>query len=274
MIERVAAADLNGVRKDPHLQLATITGLGYNGLTINLANAERSKKPLGQDSRVRQALELSIDRDALDQVVFDGEFQPGNQWVAPTNPYCMKELADPGARCGQGESFARGGWCALTQSFRLIVPQQPRDLASCSGHPGNVPGERFQHAAPGDSVFASALQLAAKGDFEAFMLGWSGRSRPGRRCSSFCCSCEAPPRHSTFHVVCDQNVDRELNAAREAAARAERLAHYRHQSRRILANRPSCIFITPSCCMPRQQNLAWLRPYPDGLIRPQGLRLD
>jgi peptide/nickel transport system substrate-binding protein len=41
---------------------------------------------------VRQALELAIDREALNQVVFNGEFVPGNQWISPTNAYYQKSL--------------------------------------------------------------------------------------------------------------------------------------------------------------------------------------
>src|SRR5216683_1373638 len=95
LIERVAAADLDTVRKDRRLKLITTNGLGYTAITINLANGDRSKTPLGQDARVRQALQLSIDRLALNQVVFNGEFQPGNQWVPPGNPYYVKELPIP-----------------------------------------------------------------------------------------------------------------------------------------------------------------------------------
>src|SRR6516225_555391 len=95
MIERVAAADLDSVRKNPRLKLTAITGLGYNSITINLANGERSKTPLGQDVQVREALELSIDREAINQVVFNGEFEPGNQWVPPDNWYYVKELPIP-----------------------------------------------------------------------------------------------------------------------------------------------------------------------------------
>ena len=36
---------------------------------------------------MRQALDLSIDREALNQVAFNGEFMPGNQWVSPSHPY-------------------------------------------------------------------------------------------------------------------------------------------------------------------------------------------
>ncbi len=34
---------------------------------------------------MREAFELAIDRDALNQVVFNGEFVVGNQWINPTN---------------------------------------------------------------------------------------------------------------------------------------------------------------------------------------------
>src|SRR6516165_9569411 len=94
-LTQVAATDLDTVRNDPHLRLTTVNGIGYSGITINVANGERSKSPIGRDARVRQALELSIDREALNQVVFNGENQPGNQWVSPTNPYYVKEWPMP-----------------------------------------------------------------------------------------------------------------------------------------------------------------------------------
>ena len=81
--------------------------LAYQGITINLNNGDRAKNPLGQDPRVREALELSIDRAALNQVVFNGEFQPGNQWEPPGNQYYVKDLPVPGARRRQGQGAAR-----------------------------------------------------------------------------------------------------------------------------------------------------------------------
>src|SRR5947208_1885807 len=95
LIERVAATDVAAVQKDKKLKLAEITSLAYQGITINLDNGPRAKNPLGQDPRVRQALELSIDRAALNQVVFNGLFQPGNQWEPPSNPYYVKALPIP-----------------------------------------------------------------------------------------------------------------------------------------------------------------------------------
>src|SRR5437868_1178104 len=82
--ERMLATDIKDLRADPKLRLSTALELGYQGITINMGDNEHAKAtPLGRDARVRQALSLAIDRDALNQVVFNGEFVPGNQWVNP-----------------------------------------------------------------------------------------------------------------------------------------------------------------------------------------------
>src|ERR1700732_735243 len=85
LIERVLATDIKDVQSDSRLVLSTAPELGYLGLTIN-TNNDKSKGAL-TNVKVRQALDLSIDREALNQVAFNGEFTPGNQWVSPSHPY-------------------------------------------------------------------------------------------------------------------------------------------------------------------------------------------
>src|SRR5205823_10958446 len=89
LIERVLATDIKEVRADSRLKLSTALELGYFGITINIAN-DKNKGPLSQSEKVRQALDLSIDREAITQVVFNGEFVPGNQWDSPEHPYYQK----------------------------------------------------------------------------------------------------------------------------------------------------------------------------------------
>src|SRR5215471_9511296 len=48
-IERAAATDVKSITQEKKLQLTTIVGLGYDGITINLSNGDMAKKPLGQD---------------------------------------------------------------------------------------------------------------------------------------------------------------------------------------------------------------------------------
>ena len=95
-IERVASSDIEKLRADKRFKTASITEIGYQGITINIGKSERSKQnPLGRDARVREAFELAIDRQGLAQVVMDNEALVGNQWVAPSNPYYAKNMPVP-----------------------------------------------------------------------------------------------------------------------------------------------------------------------------------
>lgn len=127
MIERVAAADFERLRKDASLKLSSTTGLGYSAIIINLANGDRSKNPLGQDKRVRQAFELSIDRTALNQVVFSGEFQPGNQWMPPGNPYYVKEHPVPGRDVAKAKALLAAAG-QPNPAVELLIPNTPELL--------------------------------------------------------------------------------------------------------------------------------------------------
>ena len=108
LIERALATDLKEIRADPKLKLATQIEIGYLGLTLNLANGEAGKNgPFGKDPRVRQALEASIDRKAVSDVVFNGEVLPGNQWVSPKSPYYQEKYPVPAATWQRRKSSSR-----------------------------------------------------------------------------------------------------------------------------------------------------------------------
>jgi peptide/nickel transport system substrate-binding protein len=120
--------------------------------------------------------------------------------------------------------------------------------------------------------FASSLDLASKGDFEAYMIGWSGRTDPDGNIYNFV-ACKAPPAINAGHY-CNQDVDRELDAAREADAPAKRVEHYAKVAERTLADRPIVYLWHPKWLYAMSAKLAGFTPYPDGLIRPQGLRMQ
>jgi len=64
LIERVLATDIKDVRADSNLKLSTAIELGYQGITLNIGH-DKAKGPLSQSAKVRQALDLSIDREAI-----------------------------------------------------------------------------------------------------------------------------------------------------------------------------------------------------------------
>src|SRR4029078_5710255 len=62
-IERVAPSDMEKIVAEKKLRRARVTEIGYQGLTINVGKSDIAQKtPLGRDARVREALELSLDR--------------------------------------------------------------------------------------------------------------------------------------------------------------------------------------------------------------------
>ncbi|HZK88733.1 MAG TPA: ABC transporter substrate-binding protein [Stellaceae bacterium] len=270
LIERVAATDLDTVRKDARLKLSAITSLAYTGITINTANGERAKNPLGQDQRVREALELSIDRAALNQVVFNGEFTAGNQWEAPTSPWYVKDMPIPARDVAKAKSLLAAAG-APKPAFTMTVPTNPETLRAAQVVQSMAAEAGFDIKIQA-TEFASSLDLAVKGDFEAYLIGWSGRTDPDGNLYNFV-SCKAPPALNTGHY-CNPEVDAELDAARAAASQQERLAHYAKIAAHTLADRPIIYLWHEKWLYAASAKLSGFEPYPDGLIRRQGIKLQ
>ena len=103
------------------------------------AKADAAKGPLGQSAKVRQALELAIDRAALNQVVFNGEFVPGNQWVSPEGPMIRNRF-----RCRAHERAVFGfSEVKLGITPAVISPYVLRKIGESAARRYFVTGERF-----------------------------------------------------------------------------------------------------------------------------------
>jgi peptide/nickel transport system substrate-binding protein len=270
LIERLAATDLDAVKKDSRLKLTTITSLAYNGITINLHNGERAKNPLGADKRVREALELSIDRGALNQVVFNGEFAPGNQWEAPSSPWYVKSMPIPARDIAKAKSLLAAAG-APHPTVTLMTPTTSETMQAAQVIQAMAAEAGFDIKIQA-TEFASSLDLASKGDFEAYLIGWSGRTDPDGNIYNFI-SCKAPPALNSGRY-CNQDVDAELDAARTAPTQQERLAHYAKVAAHSLDDRPLIYLWHQKWLYAATTKLAGFTAYPDGLIRPQGLKMQ
>ena len=178
LIERLAATDIKAVKDDRKLKLSELPDLSYYGITINVANGDKAKNPLGQNAKVRQALELAIDREALNQVVFNGEFVPGNQWVSPTNAYYQKSIPVPKRDVAKAKALIKEA--GVTDADR-------RSTSWCRRAPENKAVAEVVQAMAAEAgfdlkirvtEFATSLKHAEQGEYQAFLIGWSGRTDP------------------------------------------------------------------------------------------------
>jgi peptide/nickel transport system substrate-binding protein len=105
---------------------------------------------------------------------------------------------------------------------------------------------------------------------EAFQIGWSGRVDPDGNLYNFV-ACGAPLNDGHY---CNQDVDKELKAARAVDDPAERLKHYTAAAQTLLKDLPVIYLYHRKWIYAFNKKVAGFTPYPDGLIRPQGLTLQ
>jgi len=202
--------------------------------------------------------------------VFNGEFEPGNQWVSPANPYYVKELPIPARDVAKAKLLLAAA-AAPNPVVAMMVPNTPEILQAAQVIQAMTRDSGFDIRIQA-TEFASSLQLASNGDFEAYQLGWSGRTDPDGNIYNFV-SCKAPPALNVPRY-CNQDVDHELDAARTVAEPTARLAHYRNVAEHTLKDLPIIYLYHAKWLWAFSTKLAGFTPSPDGLIRPQVLEIQ
>jgi peptide/nickel transport system substrate-binding protein len=268
-IERMAASDVPSLRSDSRFRIAKITEIGYQGITINVGKSDLAQKnPLGRDPRVREAFELSLDRDGIVQVVMEGEAMPGNQWVAPTNPFYAKSLPVPKRDVARAKQLLQ----------QAGVPNPSFTLTTATTGDAQKIAEVVQSMAKEagfdikiqSTEFATSLDMADKGQFEAYVLAWSGRADPDGNIYSFD-ACKQPLNYAGY---CKPEVDDLLNRARTERELPARAKLYEQVAANALKDRPIVYLYHRNWLWAHTARLSGLRAIPDGLVRVQGLRFQ
>jgi peptide/nickel transport system substrate-binding protein len=266
-IERLAATDAPEVRKNTKLKLETATELGYQGITINTNNGDRSKNPLGQDARVRQAFSLSLDREAINQVVFNGEYVPGSQWVPPTNAYFAKTSPVPKRDIAKAKALLKEAGIP-NPSFTLMVSTAP-DAAQVGQVIQSMAKEAGFDIKLQATEFASALKFADQGEMEAFLVAWSGRPDPDGNVHAFV-TCKGPLNDGRY---CNPKLDEAINGARAVGDLAERVKYYEQAAAIMEKELPIVYLYHRKLFFAHSTKVTGFKVMPDGMIRVQGLKL-
>ncbi|HYG87822.1 MAG TPA: ABC transporter substrate-binding protein [Azospirillum sp.] len=266
--ERVLATDLEAIRADERLRLATVTEIGYQGLWFNVGKGDPAKGPLGSDARVRAALDHAIDREAVNQVVFNGEYVPGNQWVSPDHPYYHQDFPVPKRDLKKARQLLREAGVKTPIVVDLMVPQNPeaRQMAEVIQAMAAEVGFDLRIRVV---EFATSLKEAEEGRYQAFLLNWSGRPDPDGNIYVFARS-KAPQNYGGYS---DAQVDAWLDEARTRSDLAERKAIYAKVAERHLADKPFLYLLHRRWFIAHTARLEGLKLLPDGLIRVTGLML-
>jgi len=268
-IERVAPSDIPQIRNDKRFNVARIVEIGYQGITINVGKSELAQKnPLGRDPRVREAFELSLDREAIVKVAMEGEAQPGNQWVAPSNRFYAKSVPIPKRNVERARQLLKEAGVG-NPSFTLMTPttsdaqrvaQVVQAMAKEAGFDVKIQSTEF----------ATSLSLSDKGQYEAYVLAWSGRADPDGNLHVFL-ACKGPLNNAGW---CKPEADEAIEKARTTLDPAQRAKYYETVAQHVARDRPIIYLYHRNWLWAHNAKLTGLRAVPDGMVRVQGLKMN
>ena len=269
-VERMEPDDMRTLQRTRNLRAVAVDELGYQSIGINIGNGERANTPLGRDARVRQAFELAIDRAAVNQVVYEGMYTPTRQPFPPANPFHVRDFTPPARNLDRARALLREAGVTTPLQVEMTVPNNP-DLRQVGEVIQAMVAEAGFNLTLRAMEFASSLQAAQRGEFQTYLVGWSGRVDPDGNITTFTRTGggQNDGRYS------NPEVDRLLDAARteldiekrrDLYAQALRIAFGQDVARIYLWHRKNI--------MAHTARLTGYRPISDGMIRLQGMRLQ
>ncbi len=267
LTEGIAASDVKTVQADSRLALAKVTGLGYQGITFNINNGKIDAKSPFKDARVREAFSLAIDRDALNQVAFEGLYAPANQALSTVSPYHVK-LPVPARDVEKAKALLKAAGVTTPLNVTLLVTNNPtaqqvgqviQAMVSEAGFNLNLQM----------SEFATLLDRQQRGDFELSLSGWSGRPDPDGSIYSFINSKGTlnDGRYSNAQM------DEWLNQARLTNDQAARQALYDKVVAQLQTDMPLAYLYFEPRIFGMTKKLQGFKAWPDGLVRLAGVQM-
>ena len=272
VMHMVAPTDATSLKKEGRFEVSSVTGLGFNSISINLHNKTGKTNPpgdlgtpLANDPRVREALELSIDREALNQVAYEGQNTVGCGPISPNSAFFDKTRKCPTRDVARAKKLLADAGLASGYKLEMVIVNNP---------PQRRVGEVIQGMAreAGFDIslrpqeFASSLKDNDDGKHQTFLIGWSGRVDPdgnihqGQACGGSLNATGA----------CDEKLDALLNKAREITDINQRRALYREAIDLIAARRNTIYLYHPNYIVAFPKNLKNYKAVPDGLVRIKG----
>jgi len=264
--ERVLPSDVAEVKGDHALRIVTSPALGYVGITFNLANGDQSHAPIGQSALLRQAFEAAIDRRAAVDVVFNGMYTPTVQAVAPASPFYLSEMEPESRDLKKARMLVKQSGVPTPVPVTLMVPNTP-DQAQLAEVIQSMVSEAGFDVKIQLVEFASSLQASNRGEFQSYLIGWSGRTDPDGNLYSFL---KTGAGQNDGHYS-NETVDAGLDTGRSATDLAARIAGYRKAMQQERQDLPIVYLYHPVNIVGLAARINGFRPVPDGMIRLQGL---
>jgi peptide/nickel transport system substrate-binding protein len=268
LVEFIAPTDAAAVKADPKLRLVISDALGYLSITNNLDNGTRADTPYGKNPLVRQAFDAAIDRAALVEVVYSGMYAPSVQPVPQSSPFYDEALPAPPRDLAKSKSLLKQAGVALPVKVELLTPNQPDQLQAAEVIQSMVAEAGFDLRIQAIE-FASSLQASQRGDYELYLIGWSGRVDVDGNTYQFLHTGQG---NNASHYS-SPTVDKLLEEGRALTDQAKRRPVYAQVFQQVRQDLPLSYLYNARNIVAMTTKLQGFRPVPDGMVRLQGLEM-
>lgn len=220
------------------------------------------RKPF-DDARVRRALSLAIDRQAIVRAVFDGRaetgllpYSPKSLWGAPAQPPSGPDLAQARRllrEAGFPDGFATRIWARVGGGASNLNPRLTAELVQADWAKVGVKAE---------VVAMESAELGRRGragEHDTIISGWMNSTDPDELYANLL-TCEAAA--SSTARWCDAAFDAEVEAARATPDRARRGKAYEAAARRFAAEMPWAVLAYPFATLAHDKRLTGVAPSP------------
>ncbi|MBV9113529.1 MAG: ABC transporter substrate-binding protein [Hyphomicrobiales bacterium] len=264
--ERIAPTDLKTVRDDQKLKLYVSPGLAVSHLMVNVGAGEKANTPLGKDARLRKAFELSIDRNVINRVAFNGENTPDNQMIPPSDPYHAKGYPMPGREIAAAKAM-------IAQTGMSTVPVELTfENSLTDARVAQIVQSMVKEAGFDVKLLpletSTAIERYLNGNFEMYIANWSGRGDPDPTLYPFF-SCEGGQNVNKY---CNKDLETVLDAARAESDVQKRKELYEKATGIYLTDLSSIPLYHPNWFFASSAKVEGITVLPDGLLRLRDVR--
>ncbi|AOB31623.1 ABC transporter substrate-binding protein [Bordetella sp. H567] len=265
ILERLNPSDAPDVKKDANLHFSSVAGLGFQEIVFNQNNGDRAKSNPFRDERVRQALSLSIDREAINEVIGGGIYEPANQAFPPASPYHSDKFPVPKRDVAKAKALLKEA--GMTQVKAELAFGNNTTTAAIAEMMQAMAREAGIELSLRPTDYAALLTQMRGGNFEVALRGWSGRPDPDGNVYPFI-TCKGALNDGEY---CNPKVDQFLNEARKVPDEAKRKALYEQAEAIIQKEMPDAFLYFQPWPFAMQKKVKGFLPYPDGMIRLKGV---
>ncbi|MEU0597158.1 ABC transporter substrate-binding protein [Streptomyces sp. NPDC006393] len=267
--DQMDPVDVRSALTEKNLQLFASPSLGYQGIGFNVGNTRglgqkpgKIDTPIARDPRVREAFELSLDRDVINKVVFQGMYAPACGPVSPKSAIAPAAPGCPGRDLKKAKQLLKEAGVKLPVRLELKVSTSPVDIRFGQVVQAMAKDAGFAvRLAP--TEYTTMLQETDAGRYDAYSSGWSGRLDPDGNIASFLGTRGA----MNTYGVSDPDIDRLIAEGRATAGEKARARIYADLTRRIRDQHTLIYLYRNNNYVVARRDVAGVKVYDDGLVR-------